>query len=295
MNNFNLNIKNSIKLLLLLVAISVFVGSCIKQKKTDVVITAEDRNIPIAQTVSDKNYSRFSHSVAEHKEINCDSCHQRENNSTALKFPVHNSCISCHLNEFTNPESGICATCHDDLNKVPATMKAFPVRFKEGFNMMFDHAAHNSGAGKPKQGCAACHKPSGAAQTIPAGIKTHSTCYTCHTPESNIGSCNVCHDLAPYRRTQPKSKLFKAVFSHSDHTSRQGVSCSECHTVRANAPQSKQVAAPVAVQHFPAGKTVSCQTCHNDRRAFGERDFANCQRCHTGGGFDMIPASYKGH
>jgi hypothetical protein len=193
------------------------------------------------------------------------------------------------LNEFTNPASGICTICHDGLKSVPATMRAFPARFNEGFNMKFDHAAHSSGAGRPREGCAACHQPQGAAKSIPAGIGTHNTCFTCHTPESNIGSCNVCHETAPYRRTVASRTVFKAVFSHADHTGRQGVTCTECHTVRAGAPQSRQVAAPVAVQHFSAGGSVSCRTCHNDRRAFGEENFVNCKRCHGGPGFDMIP------
>lgn len=280
--------------MLVLAALSIFVASCLKQSKTDVTITAKDTNAPTVQKIADKDYSKFSHSVPEHEEISCDVCHKREDISTALKFPGHDSCISCHLNEFTNPESGICIMCHDNLQTVPATMKSFPVRFNEGFNMKFDHAAHMRGAGRPSAGCAACHQPQGAAQSIPAGINSHATCYTCHTPESNIGSCNVCHEIAPYRRTQVARTIFKAVFRHSDHTFRQGVNCNDCHTVRAGAPQTKQVAVPIAVQHFSSGGTVNCRTCHNDSRAFGESDFANCQRCHGGSGFDMLPSSFRG-
>lgn len=276
-------------------ALSIFVVSCIKQAKTDVTITAKDKNPPPALKISDKDYSRFSHSVPEHDKIECDSCHKRESNSLALKYPGHDACISCHLNEYTNPQSGICAVCHDDLQQVPATMKSFPVRFNEGFNMKFDHAAHERGAGRPAAGCATCHQPRGAGKTIPAGINTHATCFTCHTPESNIGSCNYCHEMAPYQRTVPSSKLFKAVFSHKDHTFRQGVNCADCHTVKAGAPQSKQVGAPVPVQHFSSGGAISCRTCHNGSRAFGEENFTNCQRCHQGGGFDMIPASFNGN
>ncbi len=292
MRNFNFKSKNSVKILLIAAALSAFAASCLKQEKANVVITAEDTTAPSAQKISDKDYSKFSHSVPEHLEINCDSCHRREGNSLSLKFPGHDSCVGCHLNEFTNPESGICVMCHDDLQTVPATMKSFPARFNEGFNMKFDHAAHLSGAGRPAAGCAACHLPQGAAKTIPVGINAHATCYACHTPESNIGSCNVCHDLAPYRRTQAARTVFKAVFSHADHTARQGVNCSDCHTVKAGAPQTRQVSMPVAVQHFSSGGAVSCRACHNDVRAFGEKDFANCARCHSGSGFDMIPSGF---
>ncbi len=295
MKNYQLKSKNSIKALLILAAFSIFIVSCLKQtsEKTDITITAKDRNLPTVQQISDKNYDNFSHSVPEHKEINCDSCHKREDNSLTLKYSGHDSCISCHLNEFTKPESGICAVCHDNLQTVPATMKAFPAQFNEQFNMKFDHAAHNQGAGRPQAGCATCHQPQGAAQSIPVGINSHATCFTCHNSESNIGSCNYCHETAPYRRTVANRTIFKAVFSHTDHTSRQGVNCAECHSVRAGTRQSTQVSLPVAVQHFAAGGSVSCRTCHNDSRAFGEKNFSNCKRCHNGTGFDMIPAGFN--
>jgi len=259
-------------------------------QKPELTITATDTNQPeAAQKISGKDHSAFSHDITEHKEISCDECHQRENDPLTLKYAGHDSCIKCHLSEFTDPGSGICVVCHDRLDTVPATMRPFPARFVEGFNMRFDHAAHAQGAGRPPEGCASCHRPSGAAQSIPAGINSHANCFTCHTPESSIGSCSVCHTLAPYQRTQPVSTIFKASFRHSDHTIRQGVNCADCHSVKAGAPQSRQVNAPAAVQHFSAGGSVSCRTCHNDRRAFGERDFANCKRCHTGAGFDMLP------
>lgn len=294
MNNQQSKFKNPVKILLVLAALAVFVGSCFRQnaEKAEVPITAADTNPPPVQKVSDKNYGRFSHTVPEHVEINCDECHRRSAGSLELKYSGHDSCISCHLNEFTNAGSGICTVCHDDLKTVPATMKPFPARFNEQFNMKFDHAAHDSGAGRPAAGCAACHLPQGAAVSIPVGINAHANCFTCHTPESSIGSCNVCHDTAPYRRTPPTSIVFREVFSHSDHTFRQGVSCTECHTVRAGAPQSRQVSAPVAIQHASSGGAVNCRTCHNDRRAFGEQNFANCKRCHGGPGFDMLPTGF---
>lgn len=293
MNNYQSKSKNPIKILLILAALSIFIASCIQQEKTEVTITGKDTNPPTFQTISDKDYSKFSHSVAEHKEIDCDSCHKREDNSLTLNYSGHDSCISCHLNEFTNPESGICAICHDNLKTVPATMNSFPAQFKEQFNMKFDHAIHNQGAARPQAGCAACHLPQNAAQSIPIGIKSHANCFTCHTSESNIGSCNYCHDSAPYQRTVASRTVFKAVFSHSDHTFRQNVNCADCHTVKAGAPQSKQIAVPVAVQHFASGGSVSCRTCHNDSRAFGEKSFSNCKRCHNGSGFDMLPTSFN--
>jgi c(7)-type cytochrome triheme protein len=280
-----------LKTALILAALTGLAVSCLKQntQKADLTITGIDTNVPVTQTISGKKYDKFSHEVAEHKEISCDSCHQRESGSQALKYSGHDSCIKCHLSEFTNPESGICVVCHDKLDAVPVTMRPFPARFDEGFNMKFDHGVHSQGTARPAQGCAACHSVSGASQTIPADISSHANCFTCHTPESNISSCSICHTIAPYKRTQPVSTIFKASFRHSDHTARQGVNCADCHTVKGGAPQSRQVTGPVAIQHFPANGQVSCRTCHNDSRAFGEKNFANCRRCHTGSGFDMLP------
>lgn len=278
-----------IKVLLITAALALFVISCIKRARTDVTLTSTERQVPTAVEIGGKNYGTFSHSVPEHEKIDCDSCHRRTEGSASLEYPGHSSCIDCHLTQYTNPQTGMCSICHDDLQAVPATMKAFPASFNEDFTMKFDHGAHLTGAGRPREGCASCHLPQGAARSIPVGIRAHNNCFTCHTPESDIGSCNVCHDTGAYRRTTPGRTVFKAAFSHNDHTARQGVSCTDCHTVRAGAPRAGQVSAPVAVQHFSSGGAVSCRTCHNDRRAFGEANFANCRRCHTGAGFDLIP------
>jgi hypothetical protein len=168
----------------------------------------------------------------------------------------------------------MCIICHADMKAEPPTMQAFPARFEEGFNMKFSHAAHISGEGRPPEGCASCHETAGPGKSIPVGLAAHQTCYTCHTPESKIGSCNVCHEIAPYRRTP------------------QGVNCSDCHSVRANAPQGSQVSSIAAQEHTGPGN--NCASCHNGSRAFGGNDVTNmttCKRCHTGSGFNMLPGS----
>ena len=279
-----------IKAIFVLIAFTVFAVSCFqKTERIRPTITSSETPVPPATRVSDATFESFSHQVPEHQQFECISCHQREGGSLNLEFAGHDSCIGCHLNQFTNPKQAMCAICHEDLQSVPPSTRRFPIQFVEGFNMKFDHAAHSRGAAKPPEGCTACHSPAGAAQSIPAGFNAHSNCYTCHTPESKIGSCNVCHELAPYSRTPPSRYVFKAVFSHGDHTGRQGVDCNECHTMQDGAPQSRQVSAAVAIQHKDAGGVVSCRTCHDDRRAFGDANFANCKRCHTGSGFNMLP------
>ncbi len=277
--------KFRLKLVVLTAAIAIAAVSCWRAEdsanKTIVTLTGVDENAGENAPVSEKNYGTFSH--AEHTDIACDSCHGRE--GTKLKFAGHASCIDCHMGEFVRSDSNICTICHTNSPANPAELKAFPARFDEGFNMSFDHALHSRGAARPPEGCAACHFPNGARKTISAGISTHAQCFTCHTPESNIGSCSVCHAIAPYARTwQTKSDVLGFAFSHADHNS---VGCAECHSPRAGA-MGRQITFPVAVEHFPK-RGVTCATCHNDRRAFGEKDFANCRLCHRNSGFNLLP------
>lgn len=259
--------------------------------KARVTITASETPPAIAVRASDRSFKAFSHAIKEHKQFECVSCHRRENGRDGLDFAGHDSCVGCHISQFTNPEQqAMCTICHADMNASPPTMQEFPKRFVEGFNMKFEHAAHISGEGRPPEGCASCHESAGRAKTIPVGVQAHTTCYTCHTPESKIGSCNVCHELAPYRRTPVGRYVFRAVFSHRDHSPAQGVSCSDCHSVRAGAPQGSQVTNIAAQEHTGPGN--NCASCHNGSRAFGGNDVTNmatCGRCHTGSGFNMLP------
>ncbi len=287
--------KTVLKSVIVLCTIAAAVSSCIRQvEKTPLTITASETPEAIAVSISGKAFAAFSHTIPEHKEFECASCHRREGGNDDLKFAGHDSCVGCHISQFTNPEQQMmCTICHADTKAVPPTMQEFPTRFVEGFNMKFDHAAHISGKGRPPEGCVACHEAAGAAKTIPVGINAHTTCYTCHTPESNIGSCNVCHEVAPYRRTPTGRYVFKAVFSHREHSGAQGLNCADCHSVRgAGAPQGSQVTNILAQQHTRPGN--NCASCHNGSRAFTGNDPTNmttCARCHTGSGFNMLPGS----
>src|SRR5215204_654880 len=285
-----LRLKHTVKAVFILSAAAVVAASCLRQTRetTNVTLTASETPAPIAARASRTTFESFSHGVPQHKQFDCDSCHRREK-GVEIRYAGHEACIGCHLNQFTSQESGICAICHQETKSVPPPVEAFPVRFVEGFNMKFDHAAHSRGDGQPRGGCAACHEPSGPRKTIPVGIRAHTNCFACHTAESKIGACNVCHEIAPYSRTSPSRYVFGVAFSHSDHGGRQGMDCKDCHSVRAGAPQSRQVTNIVAKQHNVAAGN-NCYSCHNGSRAFGgngPNDFANCKRCHTQAGFNM--------
>jgi hypothetical protein len=290
----SLSPTNLVKLALIATALAVFTVSCLQhaEERTPVPLTASETPTPVPARSLNTDFGTFSHDVPEHKQFACDSCHRR-GSGQEINLAGHEACIGCHLSQFTVKEGPICAICHQETQSSPPPVRAFPAKFEEGFNMKFDHAAHERGEGRPAEGCVSCHEPRGPGKAIPIGIRAHANCYTCHTPDKQIGACNTCHELAPYNRTPQSRYLFTIIFSHADHSAAQGVSCNECHDVRPGAPQSRQVSLPIAFEHperkaNPGG--VNCLTCHNGARAFGGgiNDFANCSRCHTRDDFKVF-------
>jgi len=234
----------------------------------------------------------FTHSTPQHAALSCNSCHRRADNSPRPATPGHKSCTDCHLQQFLTSGAQLCANCHTSLDSRNPPVKPFPGL--RSFNARFDHAAHAEGAGRPAEGCASCHQPlrRGAALSIPAGLATHSNCFQCHTPGAGAGgrdlsSCGTCHSPGGYRRTGTGSRAFRVGFSHAQHGARQGLSCAECHSVRAGMPQGRQVTSPQPTQHFGAARAQSCMTCHDNRRAFGGDDFKDCKLCHKGQTFRL--------
>lgn len=242
---------------------------------------------------NDQDYSKFLHTSSKHASIGCNECHRRADNSSRPNFPGHKACTGCHLTQFTTPTLPMCSICHTSVNGNDPPRKAFPDKFKESFNVKFDHAQHMAGSARPKSGCRSCHSAAlrrGVALSIPAGIGAHDGCYTCHTPNAtangrDLASCGVCHATKAYARTPTDSAAYRIGFSHAEHGARQRLECSSCHNYTAGLPQRRQVSSTRAQQHFPTGNN-SCATCHNGRRSFGgDLDFKNCRKCHEGSSF----------
>jgi c(7)-type cytochrome triheme protein len=236
------------------------------------------------------DFSKFSHASQRHASLACASCHARAaDNSAQPRLPGHKACTGCHLPQFVTPNSPLCFVCHDGVEGENPAVKNFPpIR---SFAARFDHAQHGAGAARPKEGCAACHRPAAsrpAALTIPAGFAAHSNCYSCHTPDArsagrDIAACGTCHTAsASFFRTPALAPAFRVGFSHAAHGARQRLSCADCHRARAGLPQSRQVSAPLAAEHFRSERAQSCLTCHDNRRAFGDASFRDCSRCHKG-------------
>jgi len=239
------------------------------------------------------DYSKFLHSSQKHASLPCTSCHTRSgDNSATPVFPGHKACTGCHLGQFVSAGSPMCSICHTDVGSKTPPMRAFPVNFKESFNVKFDHVQHMNGSARPERGCQGCHNRQlnrGVAISVPMRLAAHNQCYVCHTPTSKtsagreIASCGVCHDQKPFVRTSLNARSYRAGFSHSEHGSRQRLDCTSCHNLTAGAPQDRQVSSPRPAEHFPSRGGTSCMSCHNGKRAFGgDLGFKDCKRCHTG-------------
>ncbi|HEY0376356.1 MAG TPA: cytochrome c3 family protein [Pyrinomonadaceae bacterium] len=262
--------------------------------------TRPPRGLVKPPAIPAQDYSRFSHSTpGAHAALtsrwSCSICHDRRGNAVEPTFPQHKDCISCHQTQFTTPDSPLCTICHQagGLGQQNPPLKKFPGL--AGFDTEFDHAQHNTGEARAQSGCAACHAAArgGVARTIPAGLSAHQTCYQCHTPGRqsrghDISSCGACHNYGRYARTPATARSFGIGFSHADHGPRQNLNCEQCHTVGARGlAQGRQVTSTTPAQHFPQTRAQTCATCHNGQRSFGEVNFNDCKRCHTGQTFRL--------
>lgn len=238
-----------------------------------------DTNNEFGEPPPEMPFSQFRHSDPQHQRMPCLLCHQRTDNSPRIKRTGHSPCAGCHVDQFKETSGPFCAVCHNYEG-----VKPFPTL--RSFNAKFDHGKHLRQAN-----CATCHKPTrnGVALSIPKGSTAHSSCFSCHGPQTtiagkNIGSCDTCHSPGRLQRTPEWARAFSMNFSHSEHA-RGKQSCSACHTVKAGAVRGKQVTSPLASMHFAPAKTASCASCHDSKKVFGANDFKNCKRCHEGSTF----------
>jgi c(7)-type cytochrome triheme protein len=267
------------------ITLTVFFGSHIPALSNDSAKATPRAGYALTEAQEQgRDFSKFSHSDT-HAALPCLLCHRRENNQARPALPGHQSCAGCHAQRFNDSANPICTVCH--TNAQAGAVKPFPSL--RSFNMKFDHARHMSGAARPAATCVACHKPQarGVGLSIPSGTSAHVTCFQCHGPQAanstgrDISSCGTCHQSGRLARTPEWARSYRINFSHAEH-GRRGLSCNDCHNVRAGLPQGRQVTAPQPLMHHASARAASCMTCHNDRRAFGISDFANCNRCHEG-------------
>ncbi|HLM55555.1 MAG TPA: cytochrome c3 family protein [Pyrinomonadaceae bacterium] len=279
--------RRGLSLAVLSAACVLFAWVLISDDRTSALTNAPAASLPNAAPPDPQgpDFSRFTHANPQHARLPCLLCHTREDNSPRPRRPGHTPCSGCHTQQFADQSNPICTVCHTSPGS--AAVKPFPPL--RTFNVLFDHARHTRGGAAPRQSCAACHRPTqrGVALSIPRGTSAHTTCFQCHTPRAQAGgrdinSCSTCHRLGRYSRTPETAAAYRVNFSHASHTSK-GLSCAECHRVRAGAPQRRQVSSPSPLMHHASKNAQSCMSCHDDRRAFGGDDFKDCTRCHRGG------------
>lgn len=230
------------------------------------------------------DYSRFTHTNPNHSRLPCLLCHRRESNAARPTLPGssgHAPCAGCHAPQFAQSAGPMCNICHTEAS---GKLKPFPGL--KNFNMRFDHARHTR---LRNVSCATCHQPlrGGVAVSIPRGFNAHNTCFRCHTPrastvERDISSCGVCHQPGRHSRMPTTAAAFRVNFSHGKHDRSEGLTCNECHRVRAGVGRQLQVSSPQPLNHHASGNALSCMSCHNGKRAFGGDDFSVCTRCHKG-------------
>jgi c(7)-type cytochrome triheme protein len=283
--------------------LTLFIGRRVSAVTNETQSDTQLRFFPARFEIPAQDYSKFSHSSpGAHAALtgrpNCSSCHQRRDNSVEPRFPGHKECINCHQTQFNTPGSPICTICHtqEGLSQSNPPLKKFPAL--SGFNAEFDHSVHINGPAdaRPQASCATCHAPArrGVARTAPTGLGAHQTCFQCHTPGrqaggNDIGSCGECHSPGQrLARISTVTRSYALGFSHNDHGPRQRLNCENCHTVlQRGLPEGKQVSATTPAEHFPNTRAQTCASCHNGQRSFGETNFNDCKRCHTGPTFRL--------
>ena len=243
----------------------------------------KSRSAPAATPAPVAASSKFNHTSSKHSEIKCDQCHTRRADALKPVMPGHRACIACHIKEFTSTSFGVCANCHEGITAVQPKVLAFPER--QSFGTEFSHKTHVTyQSGERRAECSDCHTVQGQRASFPG----HRECYVCHKAPEQVkagervggASCGECHTTTG-DKTPPSvmSGAYKFRFTHQVHVQREGINCSECHSVLTGGAEA-QVSLPALREHRGGGYK-SCGGCHNGRRAFGGEIVNNaCARCH---------------
>lgn len=171
------------------------------------------RGTPAARNPG-RDYSRFTHAVAAHREQACDACHKfpTANWKTVRKgdqafadvtdYPQHESCLPCHREQFfSGAVPTICRNCHTDPS--PRNSARFPFAnprelfdaSKKGaaavseYRVYFPHDKHESLFGislpeprddRPRFMRVGYGQDKGAAKAAPKPEDKNAACANCH-------------------------------------------------------------------------------------------------------------------
>lgn len=237
----------------------------------------------------------FDHQRAEHKQLQCQQCHQRDvqvPDDPIPERPYHDACIACHAQErFLSAASTgpFCLNCHQQevirSNPEAVQVMSFPEQLRQLGLSRFSHRDHLDAPKMPQAtapSCTSCHtvEERGRSATFPS----HSECFGCHVhqAEQQFGSCATCHietNLAlRYLRTSgAATKLYN--FRHGTHLRLAKVqnNCVVCHQL-VNQPSNVR-RSDIFRTNTARGQEhhSACWKCHVDDK---EDD---CMKCHLDG------------
>jgi nitrate/TMAO reductase-like tetraheme cytochrome c subunit len=209
-------------------------------------VTALGIGMPAVQpVVGVKPDSVFRH--AQHRDVDCMSCHAMEPSHGAVTVTSTMDCRQCH---HTAPESQSCASCHQDSGVEgqtffhTASLTLSVTDGEEVRDLPFEHAphadldcaeCHTDGLmlGATALDCSSCHEEHHA-----QGV----SCMDCHTPtrqdkhevEAHVGCGGAgCHEDVPFEGV-PRDRNFCLVCHQNEVDHRpEEPRCVECHALPA--------------------------------------------------------------
>lgn len=264
--------------------------------------------------VAQRGRDQFSHATADHKKLECSSCHKNPTPNWATArgfpdvadFPGHASCVQCHRRDFFR--TSFCAGCHTNPGPRGAARFPFPVRARSHeFSTVFPHSVHQDiiAANDKRRGVAVAHF-----------VKASFTSRVDDPPQFN--NCAVCHETSTavpktadrLPATQPlapaaaetfiaKAQFFKTMPSghstcfacHYQNVKPAGTDCAGCHSLTTPYNTSAVVKRySLKFDHQQKEHSVrDCMTCHvriaanADLKSMKDADvpFMACVSCHN--------------
>lgn len=184
---------------------------------------------------------------AQHRDVECTSCHTSERTHGEVKVRTMKECQSCHHSAQTIVKGqAACQQCHQGaMTRTTTVAHAFKVSARPAGKTQaprtlgFNHQQHTNVQ------CQSCH-------TTPVTLEVTKTCASCHQDHHKVErSCRSCH-TAPFTRP---------VHQRTAHL---GCAGSGCHTDQ-------------AALNLPAQRNV-CLTCHQNMVT--HKPNRECAQCH---------------
>jgi len=194
------------------------------------------------QAVADSQRTTAPFSHARHRKVNCESCHNSNEQHGAVFVKTPSGCQSCH--HAKDERSGKCETCHasEELKArgVDVTLRVSTRKEDLTRPLTFDHTVH------AKSACAECHDDSVGRRVVKTCTGCHEThhtlertCATCHqSPREQHqrvahDGCAACHTDAIVAALQPGRSL--CLVCHAEQTEHKPAKeCVVCHLVSWN-------------------------------------------------------------